>query len=663
MLFTMSAWSLFDEDEAPAAPPPQTTPAAPEPSYRAVSTLHAEQHGLLMACLKQLKTFTASHGEGCEKDLSSQAGAGGEAGKAAADILAGLAAQKTAIAALWSALERHASGSRRSAAADDAAGVKHWQELEIAARRVDATTSQWLGERKAWPHVAWREAHVIAQLAACVCCIARAMPATGPGVIGLTTASSDGLHPYRQALRHLDLALIMGAPAQELVQVVELVESMVRVLVGMETAAAAKARSAAAAAAATPGGGGGSVAAAPAAARLPTVPAVLGADAVLDLPAFDAEHAVPRVLAATNGELETMSQGKGVNRKSKSKGKGGAASGRGAASGGAGVAAAAAAAAEEHPELAKWRELTPIPGATAAAKPLTVANFRKQYAKASKPVVLHGALDWRALTQWRDLNYLASKYGHRLVPIEVGQHLSAHWHEETCLLSEFISRYVAPSVVWGWGAGRLEAQPPSDALPQPAVDAAAGVVRVPYSHIAYLPQHMLFEQIPGLLEDLDVPLYAGSGADGTVGAVNAWFGTAGTVTRAHTDSYDNILTQVFGYKFLRLYAPSDSAKLYPEGSPAAAAPSSATASSTGGAGSGAAAAEQDASLLQGAVSRVDVEARDAGAAASQAASFPLFATAHHWDVVLGPGDALFIPKGWWHYARAITPSFSINFWW
>ena len=34
----------------------------------------------------------------------------------------------------------------------------------------------------------------------------------------------------------------------------------------------------------------------------------------------------------------------------------------------------------------------------------------------------------------------------------------------------------------------------------------------------------------------------------------------------------------------------------------------------------------------------------------------------HLDAVLGPGDALYIPAGWWHYVRSITPSFTVNFW-
>ena len=68
---------------------------------------------------------------------------------------------------------------------------------------------------------------------------------------------------------------------------------------------------------------------------------------------------------------------------------------------------------------------------------------------------------------------------------------------------------------------------------------------------------------------------------------------------------------------------------------------------------------------QGNVSAVDVEAPlgDPADAASTAARFPLFARAQPYDVLLGPGDAVFIPKGWWHYVRALTTSASVNFWW
>lgn len=31
--------------------------------------------------------------------------------------------------------------------------------------------------------------------------------------------------------------------------------------------------------------------------------------------------------------------------------------------------------------------------------------------------------------------------------------------------------------------------------------------------------------------------------------------------------------------------------------------------------------------------------------------------------ILRPGEALHIPKGWWHFVRALDPSLSVNFWW
>jgi len=59
----------------------------------------------------------------------------------------------------------------------------------------------------------------------------------------------------------------------------------------------------------------------------------------------------------------------------------------------------------------------------------------------------------------------------------------------------------------------------------------------------------------GLREDFSLPALCAVNAQsgGGVRHVNAWLGPAGTVTPLHFDSYDNILTQVVGYKRIRLY--------------------------------------------------------------------------------------------------------------
>jgi lysine-specific demethylase 8 len=45
------------------------------------------------------------------------------------------------------------------------------------------------------------------------------------------------------------------------------------------------------------------------------------------------------------------------------------------------------------------------------------------------------------------------------------------------------------------------------------------------------------------------------------------------------------------------------------------------------------------------------------------AAYPAFAAATYAELVLAPGDVLFIPAGHWHYVRSLETSFSVSFWW
>ena len=55
------------------------------------------------------------------------------------------------------------------------------------------------------------------------------------------------------------------------------------------------------------------------------------------------------------------------------------------------------------------------------------------------------------------------------------------------------------------------------------------------------------------------------------------------------------------------------------------------------------------------MSEVEVEAPDL-------ARHPRFAQAAYEEVVLRPGELLFIPAGTWHYVRSLSTSWSISFW-
>jgi hypothetical protein len=317
--------------------------------------------------------------------------------------------------------------------------------------------------------------------------------------------------------------------------------------------------------------------AAPPRAPLGLVPAVLEAGAALDLPLAGESGTAPRFRA------------RAVPR-------------RAAVAGPRADAGAGGGGAAEHATLRALR--APDDG---GAPPADAASVRALLA-ASTPAVLCGAVrGWPALRKWRDLDWWARAVGHRFVPVEIGQHLGrGGWHEEALELADFMRDYVGASAR-EWGGGAAAARAP----------------------VAYLAQHGLFEQIPSLGADFSAPAVLDAAA---IGSTNAWVGTAGTVTRAHFDSYDNVLCQVVGYKFVRVFAPADGPFLYPLAKT----------------GAGAEAA-------QGNVSAVDVEAPDADA-------HPLFARATPFDAVLGPGDALVIPRGWWHYVRALTASASVNFW-
>ena len=137
--------------------------------------------------------------------------------------------------------------------------------------------------------------------------------------------------------------------------------------------------------------------------------------------------------------------------------------------------------------------------------------------------------------------------------------------------------------------------------------------------------------------------------------MNAWLGPSGTVSPLHTDPYHNIFCQVVGFKYIRLYAPDQTSFLYPHGVD-----------------------EQGVDMSN--TSQVDVDLfsakrqnrrqgplADHGSVVESgsplAEKFPHFAKAQYVEGLLGPGDSLYIPKGWWHYVESLSTSFSVSFWW
>ncbi|CAO1600573.1 hypothetical protein XANCAGTX0491_004256 [Xanthoria calcicola] len=276
-------------------------------------------------------------------------------------------------------------------------------------------------------------------------------------------------------------------------------------------------------------------------------------------------------------------------------------------------------------ELSK---LPMVPGVQYPVQLATAPSMRafEMHMKTTQPLRIKEALDhWPAMHErpWSSPAYLLDMTlgGRRLIPIELGRsYTDDDWGQSIITFKDFMHRYMMP-------------------------DAADP------SKLGYLAQHDLFAQIPSLRNDIAIPDYCyivppplKTPQSTTTGLapstqldeplLNAWFGPAGTVSPLHTDPYHNILCQVVGKKYIRLYSPDQTNNLYPKG-------------------------VEDGGVDMSNTSEVDAEA----SLDELEADFPLFRQAEYVETILAEGECLYIPVGWWHYVRSLSVSFSVSFWW
>lgn len=270
-------------------------------------------------------------------------------------------------------------------------------------------------------------------------------------------------------------------------------------------------------------------------------------------------------------------------------------------------------------------------------------------------IITDSLIHWSAVgdpkRSWANPQHLLHRTlgGRRLVPVELGRSYTDHdWGQKITTFGDFLRDHML--------------QDPS----RPEPDRATG----------YLAQHDLFAQIPELRADIAVPDYCYSripepgkeclssadvefedDADREV-MLNAWFGPAHTISPLHTDPHHNILAQVVGCKYVRLYAPSQTVKLYPR--------------------------VHEGEVDMSNTSQVDVDsamrvleeryiAPGSDVTATEDAvqelrqhfvdQFPNFEGLEYVEGYLGAGECLFIPRGWWHFIKSMEASCSVSFWW
>ncbi|KAJ4354765.1 hypothetical protein N0V95_003538 [Ascochyta clinopodiicola] len=274
------------------------------------------------------------------------------------------------------------------------------------------------------------------------------------------------------------------------------------------------------------------------------------------------------------------------------------------------------------------------------------------------PLIIENAIQhWPALVErpWSDPEYLLKRTlgGSRLVPVETGRsYTDSGWGQKISTFRDFLQTYMLDNN--NKSAGSLKNT----------------------TQTGYLAQHDLFAQIPSLRADISIPdLCYCDPAPNPLPHIkqtpkledpllNAWFGPKGTISPLHTDPYHNILAQVVGYKYVRLYAPDQTERLYPRSVDESGVDMSNTSQVDLDE-----AAELCPEINTGESVFRDRDANTAGECeelqrrrAAFEHRFPGFLEAEYVEGVLGPGDCLYLPPGWWHYVRSLSPSFSVSFW-
>ncbi|KAK8090979.1 hypothetical protein PG994_000484 [Apiospora phragmitis] len=226
--------------------------------------------------------------------------------------------------------------------------------------------------------------------------------------------------------------------------------------------------------------------------------------------------------------------------------------------------------------------------------------------------------------------------------VEIGRsYVDEGWGQKLITFGSLLRDYIDPSL----SSGHIAQNDKSPASEQ----------------VAYLAQHPLFTQLPALRNDILVPdlCYTSPPPHPTDSSkdqpevdepmLNAWFGPPVTITPLHNDPYHNLLVQVVGCKYVRLYSPLHTEQMQARGK-------------EDGVEMG-----NTSSLDVGVLEGWDQPARDQQYSpeeqGSEEALRKAFKDVPYVDCILNAGDTLYIPIGWWHYVRGLSVSFSVSFWW
>jgi hypothetical protein len=231
------------------------------------------------------------------------------------------------------------------------------------------------------------------------------------------------------------------------------------------------------------------------------------------------------------------------------------------------------------------------------ASALSYQVFLRDYLTANRPLIVRNATpDWPALHRWTP-QFFKQRFGSKMVQVSYDRQMS---------FADFIDGVIASS----------EDQPG------------------PYMYRLFLHQHL-----PEVLADVSPPnKYAFARRYASPLMMEYWRrpdgylklligGIGGRFPIMHYDGENAhaTITEIYGDKEFIVYSPQDTPYLYP----------------------GTGTTRYNHSLVD------DPHHQDLE-------RFPLLSRATQYRSVLHPGDMVFVPCGWWHTARALTPSISVG---
>ncbi|EEH08552.1 jumonji domain containing 5 [Histoplasma capsulatum G186AR] len=365
----------------------------------------------------------------------------------------------------------------------------------------------------------------------------------------------------------------------------------------------------------------------------------------------------------------------------------------------------------------------------------SLEHFIEHMNNVRTPLVIVDAVShWPALSTrpWSSLEYWAQRTydGRRLVPVEVGRsYTDEGWGQRIIPFGEFVRDYLWRIESSGQDLGYGKENGGENCHVANTGDLEDRGVG---GQMGYMAQHDLLAQIPALRKDICIPDYCytdpptpepgtplhdkrlrerlardkdqqskkssrnilgdpeqdqdqgwkstDSGDDGGEAidttcdpVINTWIGPSWTISPLHHDPYHNILVQVVGQKYIRLYSPhTPASQIYPRGMEVvnpASSPQQQQQHEDKETDTGAPTPTPTPTQLQqidmSNTSQVDLAAIELSPAESETweSMWPGFSDAEYVETILKEGECLYIPIGWWHYVRGLQAGISVSFWW